>query len=50
MYNKLIINVYCLKYFCLKIQKNKNQLNASFKFFTGKCRLLAQKDRYLSKN
>jgi len=38
MYNKLIINIYFLKYSCLKIQKNKNKLNASFKFFTGKCR------------
>jgi len=41
MYNRLIINTYFLKYFCLKIQKNKNKLNTSFKFFTGKCRILA---------
>jgi len=42
MYNKLISNTYFLKYFYLKIQKNKNKLNASFKFFTGKCRLLCK--------
>jgi len=42
MYNKLIANTYFLKYFCLKIQKNKDQLNASFKFFIGKWRSKAR--------